>query len=277
MLRRSVHWAFVLFWSWGAGCSFVLDPDELVAERKEVGDDTVGDLEGPDGEDGDSDGGDGDTTVLPDADDSRDADDTEDALDTDAPGDGDSADTSDSGDATDPSDTGDGTTEPHETDAPDLVEDSEILDTFSTEVDPTEVSEDTSSETDSTPEVQLIVRTSGEGDCTLDYYLQSLTSCPKTCGWTLVFDARASRGLSSFSWRFEVSGGYLVTPESSVGAVASVVISTPACLFFPAGSMRPATVTASVSADGGAWVEAATIPFSVRQVEMCGASLCEAP
>lgn len=273
MVREPWLWVCVLVCALASSCSFVLDPDELVAERQEVTGDTVGDSPGPDGEDGedgDSDGGDG---VALDAQDTRDP---EDVIDTE-----DARETLDTEDALDTGDHDDGnsddTAEPLDTDEPDLVQDSEIADTLLVDVDTNEVIEDTSIETDQGPEVQLIVRTSGDGDCTLDYYLQNVTSCPKTCGWTLVFDARSSRGLSAFSWRFAVSGGYIITPESSVGAVASVVISTPACLLFPAGSMRPATVTASVSADGGPWLEAATIPFSVRQVAMCGASMCEAP
>lgn len=262
-------WVCGLIPGFAGGCSFVLDPDELVAERSEVPEDTAGDGAPSDGEDLDSD-------VDGDGRDTRDGEDAEDTTDTGEPVDSfDALDTLEADDGETDDDTG-----PADTDEPDILADGEVLDTSLAEVaevDSSEVNEDTAMNPDTAPEVELIVRTSGGGDCTLDYYLQNLTNCPKTCGWTLVFDARTSRGLSSFSWRFAVSDGYIVTPESSVGPIASVVISTPACLFFPAASMRPATVSATVSADGGAWVEAATIPFSVRQVTMCGASLCEAP
>lgn len=123
----------------------------------------------------------------------------------------------------------------------------------------------------------LDIRTSGGGNCILDFYLQAVTNCPKTCGWTVTFDAQASQGISSLSWRFTTTGGYLLTPETAVGMSAAVVVSTPACILFPAGSMRPAKVTASVSVDGGPWQPGADIPFTVRQVQVCGSSMCPAP
>lgn len=258
---------FVCFWLVlvGAGCSFVLDPDELVAERRDVVTDTAGeDLEVVDTDGVDT--GEDDTADT--ADTAAETVETVDTADTVDTVEEDTADTSpETVEQDSAEDTADVSAEIVERDTLEDT-DPEILDTFSVEVD---------SETDTGPAIELIVETSGAGNCTLDFYVQGLTNCPKTCGWMVVFDARASRGIASFSWRFSVNGGYIVTPESSVGPVASVVISTPACLFFPAGSMRPATVSASVSTDGGPWVEAAAIPFAVRQVTTCGASMCEAP
>jgi len=267
-VRRGAGLLFAL--NLAGGCSFVLDPDELVAARLDLGSDTA---DSDPGDDGDG------AREMPEVDDGADgADGLHGPYRDDSTG-GDLDVEPDDGEDTDGDDS-----RPEETVEPETIGDAlevdglepdtvaEVLDDTAT----TEVTEDVA-ETDSAPAVELIVATSGGGDCTLDYYLQEFTSCPKTCGWSLVFDARASRGVSSFSWRFEVGGGYLVTPETAVGAVASVVVSTPACLFFPAGSMRPAVVRASVSADGAPWVEAATIPFAVRQVTTCGPSLCEAP
>ena len=252
------------------GCSFVLDPDELRAELAQVEvdtapqdtdaePDTIGDLD---------DGVEGDTPE-----------DTDTALedtapeDTDTePGDTTQDDTEDTD--TEPGDTTQDDTEDADTEPGDTTQD----DTEDADTEPGDTTpDDTESEVDTGPVTQLVVETSGAGNCILDFYLQGLTSCPKTCGWTLVFDARNSTGISSFSWRLSVNNGYQITPSAMTGPIASVVISTPACLFFPAASMRPAEVTADVSIDGGPWVRAAVLPFTTRQVTTCGPSLCAPP
>ncbi len=257
------------------GCSLVLDPNELVADRREGDDSGTDDSASDLVEDSAGDAADG---TAP-----SDVDATE--------GDGQAVDVvsdahlEDGFDAaSDAADSSDSVADSVEDGSPDI---SEIEDSIYVADVPADTSEDADTQLpdgDATPtEVdssgpQLVLRHSGEDGCTLDFYRQNLTNCPKTCAWNLVFDASESVGITTFHWRMSVSGGYTITPDVASGPIVNVVISTPACLLFPLSNVMPATVTAELAIDGGTYNAVATVDFSVRTVNECApTTLCPHP
>jgi hypothetical protein len=131
---------------------------------------------------------------------------------------------------------------------------------------------------DGVPDKQIVVEHSGMVACTFDYHL-SLTQCPETCapGWTYVVDASHSTGVGAFSWTFEATGGFRITPSHASGARVVLSIDTPDCLV-GGTNMRPFTVIARLATDGGT-PELIELPqIGVGQVIMCsGEGSCPDP
>jgi hypothetical protein len=125
----------------------------------------------------------------------------------------------------------------------------------------------------------IVVRHSGANTCTFDF-ARSPTQCPITCpsaGWTYVVDASDSVGVGTFAWTFEVTGGYVLDKRSAAGPRVSLVISLPECLI-GGGDVRPFTLIARLSVDGGD-AQLVELPvISVASVTTCGVpSGCAAP
>jgi len=133
----------------------------------------------------------------------------------------------------------------------------------------------TDTSTPDVPERRLVVRHSGENGCTLEY--RSLLGCPTACAWELVVDASESVGYGAFAWRFSATNSYRVSPSSASGARVTLEVDTPECGLTPP-TVGPGKIIAEVSADGGAYVIAASIDFAVQQVASCGdEQLCPPP
>lgn len=122
---------------------------------------------------------------------------------------------------------------------------------------------------DVAPTEELIVRHTGSAGCILDYYLQSVTNCPKACDWSFTFDASASTGITSFNWNFEVTEGYGVSPTSGSGARPVVTIAMPSCGLLDPVTIGPANLLVQVSINQQTSQPFKIIPFSVRQVPKC--------
>lgn len=195
-----------------AGCSLVLDADDLKAEHLDISGDTVGTAD----------------TVRP-------ADSTT-PTDTAAP----------PTDATAPSDTTavEDTTGPADTAAPAPV---------------------------------LVIKKSGVGGCQLDYHSVIVTGCPETCpdkgGWTLVFDASASTGVTSFDWRFSATEMYDVQPKTATGGRVEITLDVPGCELLQGATIGSATIYATLIPNGDeAAKTTAQLDFVVRQVTSCGST-----
>lgn len=183
----------------GAGCSLVLDPSDLTADRLDGQSDTL---------DGDGDATTADTAPLTD------------------------------------SAAGDTTT-------PDTV----TVDT-------------------SEPGPHVVIKASGVGGCELDYHSVLVTGCPETCpdkgGWTLVFDATASTGVTGFDWRFSATEMYDVQPKSATGGRVEITLDVPGCELLHGATIGSASVYATLTINGDADATyPAQLDFSVRQVSGC--------
>lgn len=113
---------------------------------------------------------------------------------------------------------------------------------------------------------------SGMNGCVLDYYLQFLTGCPKTCGWQIALDATESTGVQSFTWRFSATNGYTVSPETASGPSPTVNVGFPSCTLLGGNDVGPARVLIEVRLNGGPFEIVSTVDFGVRMVSSCPSS-----
>jgi|GEM_PF-1780084 len=247
--------ALALTMTLGTGCSLILDPDDLTAEQLDGG-----------AEDSDA-GADtalGDTLVDDTSDDTQVAEDT--ATDSHTVDDTEVADTADTTDTTLPDTT---------------VVDTALSDT----VEPDDTVEPVDTTVDTVEPVHVVIAHSGAGGCELDYKTQflDLTACPRTCpevgGWTLVFDATQSTGVTSFDWDFEVTNQYKVTPESASSGRVEVNLDVPSCDLFSGSSLGSASIYATLYVNGDTVTEySAKLDFSVRYLSStCGATQGDCP
>lgn len=132
-----------------------------------------------------------------------------------------------------------------------------------------------------TPDRVIDVRYSGQNGCTLGFKSIPITNCPQACpsgGWSLVFDASASVGVSTFAWRFDATDNYKITPDTATGARVTAKLDVPACELLAGAKVGPAKVLASLSVDGGPYTTTVTLDFNVSQVTSCdGANDCPGP
>lgn len=168
-----------------------------------------------------------------------------------------------------------------------LLPDTQVVDTeLPADTADTTVPEDTADtapdEVDAVDAKALVLHVSGESGCTLDYYAQAITSCPKACpasagGWPIVVDATGSTGYTSFRWKFSATENFSIDSQAT-GARVGVTLSPPDCALFD-GSIGPARVLIDLSVDNGPYETVKTLDFSVRLSSTCtnGAGDCPAP
>lgn len=142
-----------------------------------------------------------------------------------------------------------------------------------------DVSDGTSADGEVDPGRNIVIAHSGMVACTLDFRI-GITQCPETCGtggWTYVIDASASTGVGAFAWTFEATGGFVVTPRDASGARVSLTIDTPECLI-GGTNVKPFSIVARLSVDGGPANPVNLPPISVGQVTTCsGQGSCPDP
>jgi len=146
------------------------------------------------------------------------------------------------------------------------------------DVEPSEVEvSDATEASDEGDGPRVIVDHSGMVSCTFAYRLD-LTQCPQSCGqWRYVVDASRSVGVGSFSWTFEATGGFSLSPAAVSRPRVELTLGVPECLV-GGTDMRPFSIVARLSVDG-APAELVPLPqIGVAQVTSCsGEDACLAP
>lgn len=130
---------------------------------------------------------------------------------------------------------------------------------------------------DAEPGPNVVIRHSGAAGCELLYQSSLDTGCAETCpnegGWTLVFDATGSAGVTSYDWRFSATESFEVKPKKATGGRVELLLDVPNCGDRDGATIGSATVNATLVVDG----DEATpfedqLDFSVRQVSSCGST-----